>query len=73
MNFDKLMCENTNIPTVDKSSGTVGKLGVTSSTLTRTNLVSGNYIVFINLLFFINYNNKTFKLNSLFLFFCRKT
>ncbi|CAH1738801.1 protein wings apart-like isoform X2 [Aphis gossypii] len=43
INFDKLLCENTNRPTAAKSSGTVGKWGVTSFTSIRsTNFVTGN-------------------------------
>lgn len=43
INFDKLLCENTNRPTAAKSAGTVGKWGVTSFTSIRsTNFVTGN-------------------------------
>ncbi|XP_050442598.1 protein wings apart-like [Adelges cooleyi] len=42
INFDKLLCENTNKPTAAKSAGTVGKWGVTSFTSIRsTNFVTG--------------------------------
>ncbi|VVC31838.1 WAPL domain,Armadillo-like helical,Wings apart-like protein [Cinara cedri] len=37
INFDKLLCENTNRPTAAKSAGTVGKWGVTSFTSIRSN------------------------------------
>lgn len=46
INFDKLLCENTNRPTAAKSAGTVGKWGVTSFTSIRsTNFVTGNNVI----------------------------
>lgn len=65
INFDKLLCENTNRPTAAKSSGTVGKWGVTSFTSIRsTNFVTGNTNTgnTKNLLcLYLNINNKHLK------------
>lgn len=57
INFDKLLCENTNRPTAAKSSGTVGKWGVTSFTSIRSNnFVTGNTRIIFQLITLKNEN-----------------